>query len=124
MAKPKTKKATAPESVTPDLTTQAPRQTNQRFMLLAAIGIVVFFAIYLLRLDRSVGMFMDDAWYALLGKALATGQGYTLINSPTPGILPLYPPAYPFLLAIMFKVWPQFPDNILFTGMKREISVI
>lgn len=121
MAKPKTKKATVPESVTPDLTIQAPQQTNQRFMLLAAIGIVVFFAIYLLRLDRTVGMFMDDAWYALLGKALATGQGYTLINSPTPGILPLYPPAYPFLLAIMFKVWPQFPDNIL---LLKVVSIV
>ena len=61
MAKPKTKKATASESVTPDLTIQAPRQANQRFMLLAALGIVVFFAIYLLRLDRTSGMFMDDA---------------------------------------------------------------
>jgi hypothetical protein len=76
------------------------------------VGIAVFALLYWVRLDRTVGMFMDDAWYALLGKALATGRGYTLINSPTPGILPLYPPVYPALLALIFKLAPAFPENV------------
>lgn len=73
---------------------------------------VLFFVIYSMRLDKVVGMFQDDAWYVLLAKAFATGQGYTLINSPTPGILPLYPPGFPFLLSLAFRLSPQFPQNL------------
>ncbi|MCI0389763.1 MAG: hypothetical protein MOB07_13515 [Acidobacteria bacterium] len=69
-------------------------------------------AIYILRLDRVVGLTIDDAWYVLLAKTLATGQGYTLVNSPTPGIVPLYPPGFPFLLSIFYRISPNFPDNI------------
>ncbi len=68
--------------------------------------------IYLLRLDRVVGLFVDDGWYVLLAKSLATGQGYSLINSPSPGILPLYPPAFPFLLSLFYRISPDFPGNI------------
>jgi hypothetical protein len=75
----------------------------------ALIGVL---AIYLLRLDGVVGLTIDDAWYVLLAKSLATGQGYTLVNSPTPGILPLYPPGFPFLLSIFYRISPNFPDNI------------
>lgn len=77
------------------------------------IAVIIFLAIYLLRLDRVVGLFVDDAWYVLLAKSLATGQGYQLINSPTPGILPVYPPAYPFLLSLVYRLSPNFPDNVM-----------
>ncbi|MBI3422213.1 MAG: hypothetical protein HY011_04695 [Acidobacteria bacterium] len=112
MAKLKPKKVETESASTAPPEPPVTAATDRRFWLCSALGLVAFFVIYLLRLDRIVGMFIDDAWYALLAKALATGQGYTLINSPTPGILPLYPPAYPFLLAIFFKLWPQFPNNI------------
>lgn len=75
-------------------------------------GLALSLTIYLLRLDRVVGLFVDDAWYALLAKSLATGQGYQLINSPTPGILPLYPPGFPFLLSLLYRLSPDFPGNI------------
>ncbi|MEO6725449.1 MAG: hypothetical protein ABIP14_09110, partial [Blastocatellia bacterium] len=68
--------------------------------------------IYVLRLDKVVGLVVDDAWYVLLAKALATGQGYTLINSPTPGITPFYAPAFPALLSIFYRISPDFPNNI------------
>lgn len=89
--------------------------------VLAIFGFVMFLAVYLLRLDRVVGMFMDDAWYALLARSLATGQGYTLINSPTPGISPLYPPLYPLLLSVAFRLYPQFPNNIL---LLKAVSIV
>ncbi len=113
MAKSKPKKVETQADVTRAAESKAQPPAERWFLLFAVLGGAAFFVIYLLRLDRVAGMFMDDAWYALLAKALATGQGYTLINSPTPGILPLYPPAYPFLLAVFFKLWPQFPNNIL-----------
>lgn len=121
MAKFKAKKTTTPAEVTPRAEPLAKPHSDQRFLLFTALSLTAFLVIYLLRLDRVVGMFMDDAWYALLAKALASGQGYTLINSPTPGILPLYPPAYPFLLAVAFKLWPQFPNNIY---LLKTVSIL
>src|SRR6185369_9130174 len=63
-------------------------------------------------LDAAVGLFVDDAWYVMLAKGLATGQGYSLINAPTPGITPLYPPVFPFLLSLLYRLAPQFPQNV------------
>ncbi|MFN0087363.1 MAG: hypothetical protein ACKVX9_18380 [Blastocatellia bacterium] len=80
--------------------------------LAGVVSLLAVFAIYLLRLDRVVGLFTDDAWYVLLAKGLASGQGYSIVNSPTPGILPLYPPAFPFLLSLLFRISPDFPDNV------------
>ena len=69
-------------------------------------------AIYVLRLDRAVGLIVDDAWYVLLAKALATGHGYVLINSPSSGIVPFYPPGFPALLSLFYRFAPDFPENV------------
>ena len=89
--------------------------------LLCLSSAIVVFAIYLLRLDRVIGLMGDDSWYVLLAKALATGQGYTLINSPTPGILPLYPPGFPFLLSLFYRLSPNFPDNL---WLLKSVSMV
>ncbi|MBS1789570.1 MAG: hypothetical protein JST85_17730 [Acidobacteria bacterium] len=100
---------------------QEPNRTPPgQLKLLAGIGLIVCLAIYLLRMDHVVGLFVDDGWYILLAKSLATGQGYTLINSPSPGILPLYPPAYPFLLSLFYRLSPNFPDNV---WLLKSVSV-
>lgn len=77
-------------------------------------------AVYWLRLDEVVGLFVDDGWYVLLAKALAEGHGYTLINSPSPGILPLYPPGFPWLLSLVVQLSPQFPQNL---WLLKSVSV-
>ena len=82
------------------------------WILAAAAALAITLAIYWLRLDGVVGLIVDDAWYVLLAKALATGQGYTLINSPTPGITPFYPPGFSALLAIFYRLSPEFPGNL------------
>jgi len=56
--------------------------TNQPQRWVTVAGIVcllVSLLIYVLRLDRVVGLFVDDAWYVLLAKSLATGHGYSLL---------------------------------------------
>jgi len=90
------------------------RLSHQRWAaVIASLGsLALCLVIYLLRLDRVVGLYSDDAWYVLLAKALATGHGYTLINSPSPGITPLYPPAFAWLLSLVFRVAPDFPQNV------------
>ena len=80
-----------------------------------AIGLAVATAalpIYVLRLDRVVGMVIDDAWYVMLAKALAEGRGYWLVNAPLDGILPGYPPGFPTLLSLIFRLRPEFPGNV------------
>jgi len=77
-----------------------------------AIGLPVALLVYVLRLDHVCGLFVDDGWYVTLAKALATGQGYELLNAPSRGIVPFYPPGYPMLLSLVFRLAPDFPDNV------------
>jgi hypothetical protein len=101
--------ADAPAETVPNT---AQRHTGSGFKIAVLISLLGALLIYVLRLDRVFGLFVDDAWYAMLAKALASGQGYTLINSPTAGITPLYPPAFPFLLSLAYRLAPDFPNNI------------
>ena len=93
---------------------------NRGLIIFGALAFLLALAVYVLRIDKVVGMFVDDAWYVLLAKALATGQGYTLINSPTPGIVPLYPPAFPAILSMIFRIAPDFPQNL---WLLKSVSV-
>lgn len=108
--------ATAEQAEQRSLETMASgRQSNQSIWMAAAAlagALAIFMAIYLLRLDHTAGLVVDDAWYIVLAKSLATGQGYRLINSPLEGIFPLYPPAFPWLLSLVFRVSPEFPQNV------------
>ncbi len=114
---PKTEEPEIPDS-------PAPANPNTQKLILLGAGLAALalsLTVYLKRLDSIVGMFQDDAWYALLGKAIATGQGYTLINSPSPGILPLYPPAFPFLLSLAYRLSPEFPQNL---WLLKSVSIV
>lgn len=85
--------------------------TRQGWAALAAGALVV--AVYVLRLDQIVGIIGDDAWYALLGRTLARGDGFQQPNTPTPGLLPYLPPGFPLLLAPLWYLAPAFPSNIV-----------
>jgi hypothetical protein len=91
------------------------------WVAVVAGAVVLFLAIYLLRLDSIVGLFVDDAWYALLSKSLATGDGYQLINSPSPGMRPVYPPGFPFLLSLAYRLYPHFPENV---WLLKAVSIL
>lgn len=88
-----------------------PPEKQRGYAIAAAVSVFVLMG-YLLRIDRVIGLMVDDGWYVVLAKSLATGQGYQLINSPSQGILPVYPPLFPFLLSIAYRIWPVFPENI------------
>ncbi len=82
------------------------------FTAAAGFAIAAIFGIYLLRLNRAAGLMVDDAWYMLLAKAIASGDGYRLISSATTAILPLYPPGFPAILSFAFRISPDFPHNV------------
>jgi hypothetical protein len=87
------------------------RARQAAFTLLVAL---LPLCVYVLRLDNVAGMMVDDAWYMILAKALAEGEGYRLLNAPGGVfILPMYPPGFPFLLSLVFRAGPHFPDNVI-----------
>src|SRR5262249_37874441 len=99
----------------------AESRTSRPIAIAGIVALIGALAIYILRLDRVVGMAIDDAWYVLLAKSLATGHGYSLINSPSPGILPLYPPGFPFLLSLAYRLSPSFPENV---WLLKSVSIV
>jgi hypothetical protein len=60
-----------------------------------------------------VGVYYDDGVYLILGKALATGEGYRYLNLPGHPAATHYPPGYPALLALLWLVAPSFPGNVV-----------
>jgi hypothetical protein len=96
-----------------------PRQSLSFVFLTVAAGALVL-AVYLLRLDRIAGLIVDDAWYVVFARALARGEGYSLVNSPIPGLLPPNPPGFAAILSTAFALWPTFPANVL---LLKAISI-
>ena len=87
----------------------------------ALLVLLLPFSIYLLRLDDVAGMMVDDGWYVMLAKALARREGYWLVNAPFEHILPLYPPAFPGLLSLIFQAGTEFPDNV---WLLKSVSMV
>lgn len=68
-----------------------------------------------------IGVFFDDAIYALVGKAIADGQGFVYPQLPgTPAAIH-YPPAFPLLLAMVWKIAPPFPDSTMWFKMVNPV---
>lgn len=63
--------------------------------------------------DAIVGVFFDDAVYLLVAKALAAGDGFVYPQLPgTPAAIH-YPPLFPLLLSLVWRVSPEFPANVV-----------
>ena len=68
-----------------------------------------------------VGVFYDDGIYLILGKALASGEGLRYLNLPGHPAATHYPPGYPVLLALLWKLAPGFPGNVIVFKMANAI---
>ena len=75
------------------------------FLVTAAVGVSTM-------TSDLIGVFFDDAVYVLVGKAIAEGQGFVYLQLP--GLPPAihYPPVFPALIALVWKLGPAFPENI------------
>ncbi|HEY2850679.1 MAG TPA: hypothetical protein VGI97_12430 [Gemmatimonadaceae bacterium] len=60
-----------------------------------------------------VGVFWDDGVYLIAAKSLATGMGYRFLDLPGAPAAVHYPPGWPALLAVICKLSPAFPDNVV-----------
>jgi len=81
---------------------------------LLLISVLIIAAIVYLALIRpySFGSYHDDGMYTVLAKSLASGQGYRVISLPSEPQQTKSPPFYPFLLSLIWRVLPNFPQNV------------
>jgi hypothetical protein len=56
--------------------------------------------------------FHDDGIYWVCAKSLAQGSGYRILSLPDQPYQTKYPPLYPLLLSVIWRVNPSFPDNL------------
>lgn len=84
---------------------------RERLVVFGTAALVLLVAIVTIT-PWPVGAFQDDAIYTILAKALATGEGYRMIDMPGAPNATHYPPGYPLVLAVLWKIWPQFPQNV------------
>ena len=94
-------------------TTPRPSERRGRDWIVLCIAASLTLAAALIAIDPlPVGVFYDDAQYVILAKALASGQGYRFVNLPGAPAATHFPPGYPLLLALLWKLSPSFPENV------------
>lgn len=72
-----------------------------------------------------LGVFTDDAMYAILARSLVDGEGYRFINLPGSPAGTHFPPVYPAFLALLWKLFPAFPDNVaVFKGANALLNAV
>ena len=67
---------------------------------------------------KDITYISDEGIYLMLGKSLATEGTYRFISWPEEPRHVKYPPIFPILLSLIWKVFPDFPQNVpWFRGM-------
>ena len=81
---------------------------------LALSGIILLFILVLHGRwsPGSLGFFHDDSLYFSSARSLASGAGYTMSSVPGEPAQTKYPVFYPWLLSLIWRVWPVFPGNL------------
>ena len=80
-----------------------------------AVAVAILFSgLALYRMVPGVcGVHHDDGVFVLTAKALAAGEGYRLVQLPERPLQTKYPILYPAVLAVVWRAWPTFPDNLV-----------
>jgi hypothetical protein len=83
------------------------------YLLLLLILLVIIGAYYVGAIDREcLGFTHDDGVYAVAGKSLAMGKGFKLLHVVGEPAQIKYPFGYPLILALVWLIQPQFPQNL------------
>ncbi|MDB4874729.1 MAG: hypothetical protein JWM41_1175 [Gemmatimonadetes bacterium] len=85
----------------------------------AALAAVVVLPVAISSIDTlPAGVVFDDGMYVVLAKSLATGHGYSWLHLPGTPAATHFPPGYPALLSLIWRLFPVFPGNVLaFKGL-------
>ena len=77
-------------------------------IIILLVMAVAFTGVYASILDKKIDLNGDNGNYYMLGKALATGQGYVNINSFQKHLHKHFPPGYPLLISSIIRVKALF----------------
>jgi 4-amino-4-deoxy-L-arabinose transferase-like glycosyltransferase len=94
------------------------RSSRRRFVILLVSVCAASVLVGILAFDRLPSTIGDNAEFAILGKALASGHGFRYMNHPELRPATKYPPGFPLMLAGWIKV---FGDSIV--AMKIQVVV-
>jgi len=86
---------------------------NKDVTIAAFLAIITLIAGSFFMVSGVAGVYHDDGIYVSTGKSLASGDGYRLINLPNSPPQTKYPPLYALILALIWKLWPAFPNNLM-----------
>src|SRR5512140_3524759 len=88
----------------------------RRTLVAAAVVLLALVpAIRLAWLSRDgphLGFYHDDGVYWVTAKSIAEGGGYRIPSLPGAPYQTKYPPVFPALLSIVWRVTPEFPLNL------------
>jgi hypothetical protein len=59
----------------------------------------------------------DDSIYFVSAKSIAQGHGYRILSLPGEPYQTKYPPLFPLLLTLVWKIKPEFPGNLQLAGL-------
>jgi hypothetical protein len=85
---------------------------------LVAIGVAAIYLSVNIAAMVLVGAYQDDGVYVVLGRALAEGHGYRSLYLVGAPVQVKYPPAFPMLLAILWRMAPTV------AGVQRIIAIL
>ena len=91
--------------------------TNQHYFFRAVLvlaGALLVSAYAIAISAPAAGLFHDDGIYLVTARALAEGRGYSIISLPESPSQTKYPILFPWLLSLVWRLAPSFPDNLLF----------
>jgi hypothetical protein len=100
-----------PRGETAALVMREPSPESSARRLLSILLLVVAFVAYP-SIDREI-YFYDEGVYLVSSKSLASGLGYRNENLPDSPPQGLYPPLLPLLLGAAWRLYPDFPANLL-----------
>ena len=78
----------------------------------AALALTLAAAYFAALRGPSVGMFHDDGIYAVTARALAEDRGYLILSLPDSPPQTKYPILFPWLLSLVWRIAPAFPDSL------------
>src|SRR5262245_50571225 len=90
------------------------------WVILASACLLYYIAISPQRFGRG----HDDSVYLTTAKALANGEGYRIISLPYEPAETKYPPLYPFLLSLVWRLAPHFPENLPWMMLVSEATAV
>jgi hypothetical protein len=81
-------------------------------MLLASALLPSAWLAWRFRAMPQLGAYHDDAVYLVSAKALASHSGYRILSLPEKPFQTKYPPVFPLLLSMIWRLDPHFPENL------------